>query len=103
MGQEITISVETLSSYLSITNKGDKHYTNSYATSLTKLNDYVGYDINIHDQENWVCKFDGKSSTTQASTVPLVAPQSSDAPRSSHEAYPALLTLSSPINSKLYK
>ncbi|KAK5793259.1 hypothetical protein PVK06_034399 [Gossypium arboreum] len=49
MGKEITISVEILSSYLSITNKGDEHHTDSYDTSLTKPNDYVGYDIDIHD------------------------------------------------------
>ncbi|MBA0645927.1 hypothetical protein Goklo_013957 [Gossypium klotzschianum] len=48
MGQEITMSVETLSTYLSIKNEA------------------------------------------QASIAPLVDTQSSDAPRSSHEAYPAL-------------
>ncbi|TYH49339.1 hypothetical protein ES332_D10G129000v1, partial [Gossypium tomentosum] len=50
MGQEITISVETLSSYLFITNEGDKHHIDSYYTSLTKPNDYFGYNIDIHDR-----------------------------------------------------
>ncbi|MBA0840778.1 hypothetical protein Goarm_003328, partial [Gossypium armourianum] len=50
MGQEITISVETFSSYLSITNEGDEHHINSYDTSLTKPNDYFGYNIDIHDR-----------------------------------------------------
>ncbi|TYG46046.1 hypothetical protein ES288_D11G224900v1 [Gossypium darwinii] len=50
MGQEITISVETLSSYLSITNEGDEHHIDSYDTSLTRLNDYVGNDMDIHDR-----------------------------------------------------
>ncbi|KAG4205229.1 hypothetical protein ERO13_A04G090750v2, partial [Gossypium hirsutum] len=49
MGQEITISVETLSSYLFITNEGDEHHTGSYNTSLTRPNDYVGNDMDIHD------------------------------------------------------
>ncbi|MBA0763017.1 hypothetical protein Gotri_012547 [Gossypium trilobum] len=115
MGQYITISVQTLSSYLSITNEGNEHHTGSYNTSLARPNDYVGNDMDIHDhpspaiisfidistahscnwklddEENWVHKFDWQSSATQASTVPLIAPQSSDAPKSSHEAYPTLL------------
>ncbi|MBA0709206.1 hypothetical protein Golax_024259 [Gossypium laxum] len=49
MGQEITISVETLSTYFSITNKDDDHHTGSYDTSLTRLNDYVGNDMDIYD------------------------------------------------------
>ncbi|MBA0852600.1 hypothetical protein Goshw_007390 [Gossypium schwendimanii] len=49
MGQYITISVETLSSYLSITNEGDEHHTGSYDTSLTRPNDYVGNDMDIRD------------------------------------------------------
>ncbi|MBA0679755.1 hypothetical protein Goari_011507, partial [Gossypium aridum] len=107
MGQYITISVETLSSYLSITNEGDEHHTGSYDTSLTRPNDYVGNDMDFHDrtlhliftcnwklddEDNWVRKFDWQSSITQALTVLPVALQSSDAPRSSHEAYPTLLT-----------
>ncbi|MBA0680306.1 hypothetical protein Goari_012011 [Gossypium aridum] len=50
MGQEITISVETLSTYFSITNEDDDHHTGSYDTSLTRLNDYVGNDMDIHDR-----------------------------------------------------
>ncbi|MFQ6626854.1 hypothetical protein Gotur_006302 [Gossypium turneri] len=50
MGQEITISVETLSAYFSITNEDDDHHTGSYDTSLTRLNDYVGNDMDIHDR-----------------------------------------------------
>ncbi|MBA0795888.1 hypothetical protein Gohar_006719 [Gossypium harknessii] len=207
MGQYITISVETLSSYLSITNKGDEHHTGSYDTSLTRPNDYVGNDMDIHDrtlhlvftwiiaptnkhsgfrhtdywiwhcfrtnhplnlasiiflnllevvrlsmssnktlhydtflshifhtliinvsvypsraiisfinistthscnwklddEENRVSKFDWQSSATQASTVPLVAPQSSDAPRSLHEAYPNLLALPSLCTTRLQR
>ncbi|MBA0694454.1 hypothetical protein Goari_004745, partial [Gossypium aridum] len=49
MGQEITILVETLSIYLSITNEGDDHHTYSYDTSLTRPNYYVGNDMDIHD------------------------------------------------------
>ncbi|MBA0826360.1 hypothetical protein Goarm_011219 [Gossypium armourianum] len=85
MGQEITISVETLSTYFSITNEDDDHHTGSYDTSLTRLNDY------LDDEGNWVCKFDQQSSVAQALTVPPVALQSSDAPRPPHEAYPTLI------------
>ncbi|MFQ6643499.1 hypothetical protein Gotur_018098, partial [Gossypium turneri] len=49
MGQEITISVETLSIFLSITNEGDDHHTYSYDASLTRPNDYVGNDMDIYD------------------------------------------------------
>ncbi|PPD97331.1 hypothetical protein GOBAR_DD05639 [Gossypium barbadense] len=49
------------------------------------------YNWKLDDEENWVHKFDWQSSATQASTVPLIALQSSDAPKSSHEAYPTLL------------
>ncbi|MBA0560876.1 hypothetical protein Golob_017749, partial [Gossypium lobatum] len=49
MGQEITILVETLSSYISITNEVDEHHIGSYDTSLTRPNDYVGNDMDIHD------------------------------------------------------
>ncbi|MBA0575388.1 hypothetical protein Golob_025213, partial [Gossypium lobatum] len=49
----------------------------------------------LDDEENWVRKFDWQSSATQALTVLPVALQSSDAPRTSHEAYPTLLTLPS--------
>ncbi|MBA0736604.1 hypothetical protein Gogos_010139 [Gossypium gossypioides] len=125
MGQYITISVETLSSYLSITNEGDEHHTGSYDTSLTRPNDYVGNNMDIHDypsraiisfidistahscnwklddEENWVCKFDWQSSAAQASTVPPVAPQSSDVPRSPHDAYPTLLALPSLCTTRL--
>ncbi|MBA0778238.1 hypothetical protein Gotri_006129 [Gossypium trilobum] len=38
-----------------------------------------------------VSKFDQQASVAQASTVPLVTLQTFDAPRSMHEAYPALL------------
>ncbi|MBA0852636.1 hypothetical protein Goshw_007846 [Gossypium schwendimanii] len=76
------MSVETLSTYLSINNEGDKYHTGSYDTSLSRPNDYVGNDMDIHEP--------------QASTVPLVDTQSSDAPRSSYEAYPALPTSPSP-------
>ncbi|MBA0876730.1 hypothetical protein Goshw_008902 [Gossypium schwendimanii] len=54
MGQEITISVETLPSYLSITNEGDEHHTDSYNTFLTRPIDYVGNDMDIHDHPDHV-------------------------------------------------
>ncbi|MFQ6661368.1 hypothetical protein Gotur_029557 [Gossypium turneri] len=38
-----------------------------------------------------VSKFDRQASVAQASIVPLVTLQTFDAPRSMHEAYPALL------------
>ncbi|MFQ6626364.1 hypothetical protein Gotur_006383 [Gossypium turneri] len=85
MGQEITISVETLSTYFSITNEDDDHHTGSYDTSLTRLNDY------LDDEGNWVYKFDRQSSAAQALTVPPVALQSSDTFRPPHEAYPTLI------------
>ncbi|MBA0726649.1 hypothetical protein Golax_002462, partial [Gossypium laxum] len=127
MGQEITISVETLSSYLSITNEGDEHHTDSYNTSLTRPIDYVGNDMDIHDhpghvinsfidiliahscnwklddEGNWVRKLDRQTSVAQELTIPPVAPQSSDAPRSSHEAYPTLLASLSPRTVRLLK
>ncbi|MBA0796111.1 hypothetical protein Gohar_006909 [Gossypium harknessii] len=77
MGQEIIMSVETLSTYLSINNEGDEYHIGSYNTSLSRPNDYVGNDMDIHE-------------------LPLVDTQSSDEPRSSHEAYPALPTPLSP-------
>ncbi|MBA0666474.1 hypothetical protein Goklo_002879 [Gossypium klotzschianum] len=95
MGQEITISVETLSSHFSITNEGDEHHTDSYNTSLTRPIDYVGNEMDIHDHR--------QSSVAQALTIPPVAPQSSDAPRSPHEAYPTLLASPSPRIVRLLK
>ncbi|MBA0876731.1 hypothetical protein Goshw_008902, partial [Gossypium schwendimanii] len=207
MGQEITISVETLPSYLSITNEGDEHHTDSYNTFLTRPIDYVGNDMDIHDrilhliftwivapinkhsgfrhtnywiwhcfrtnhplnlasvvflnlleivrlsmssnktlcydsflshifctlrinisvdpdhvinsfidisiahscnwklddEGNWVRKLDRQSSVAQALTIPPVAPQSSDAPRSPHEAYPTLLASPFPRTVHLLK
>ncbi|MBA0630756.1 hypothetical protein Godav_002819 [Gossypium davidsonii] len=97
MGQEITISVETLSSHFSITNEGDEHHTDSYNTSLTRPIDY------LDDEGNWVHKLDRQSSVAQALTIPPVAPQSSDAPRSPHEAYPTLLASPSPRIVRLLK
>ncbi|MBA0553998.1 hypothetical protein Golob_013133, partial [Gossypium lobatum] len=47
-GQEITMLVETLFTYLSINNEGDKYHTGSYDTSLSRPNDYVGNDMDIH-------------------------------------------------------
>ncbi|MBA0694536.1 hypothetical protein Goari_004819 [Gossypium aridum] len=164
MGQEITISVKSLSAYLSITNKGDKHYTGPYNTSLTRSNDYVSNDMDLYDRilyliftsivaptnkhsnfsniDYWmwhcfranhplnfasiifltlieivrllmssnktlryniclshifctlrikVSKLDRQSSVAQASMVPLVTSQTSNAPRSMYEAYLALL------------
>ncbi|MBA0839157.1 hypothetical protein Goarm_004918, partial [Gossypium armourianum] len=49
MGQEIIISVESLSTFLSITNKGDEHHNGPYDTSLTRPNVYVGNDMDLHD------------------------------------------------------
>ncbi|MFQ6651536.1 hypothetical protein Gotur_023822, partial [Gossypium turneri] len=101
MGQEITILVESLSTFLSITNKGDEHHNGPYDTSLTRPNVYVGNDMDLHDHTlhliftcnwklddkgNWVRKFDRQSSMAQALTIPPLASQTSDAPRSPHEA-----------------
>ncbi|MBA0583803.1 hypothetical protein Gorai_014647 [Gossypium raimondii] len=152
MGQKITMSVETLSTYLSINNEGDKYHTGTYDTSLSRPNDYVGNDMDIHEHilhiifhldraptnkyfgfrhiYYWMWHFFrtdhplnlasiiflnlieivrlpmSRNETVryaQASTVPLVDTQSSDAPRSSHEAYPALPTPPSPLTICLLK
>ncbi|MBA0568369.1 hypothetical protein Golob_005868, partial [Gossypium lobatum] len=47
----------------------------------------------LDDKRNWVQKFDRQSSMAQALTIPPFASQTFDAPRSPHQAYPALLAL----------
>ncbi|MBA0726648.1 hypothetical protein Golax_002462, partial [Gossypium laxum] len=57
----------------------------------------------LDDEGNWVRKLDRQTSVAQELTIPPVAPQSSDAPRSSHEAYPTLLASLSPRTVRLLK
>ncbi|KAK5836123.1 hypothetical protein PVK06_011876 [Gossypium arboreum] len=55
----------------------------------------------LDDKGNYVRKFDWKSSVAQASTVPSITLQTSNAPRHLHEAYPALIALPSPCTTHL--
>ncbi|PPS09403.1 hypothetical protein GOBAR_AA11232 [Gossypium barbadense] len=50
----------------------------------------------LDDEGNWACKFDRQYSIAQALTVPPIAPQSSNAPKTPHEAYPAVLVPPTP-------